>query len=579
MKRGRNDGIAGAAVRTSRSAGRIGVASSVAGETSDRTNGSNHATGAAGLLGLLVVAGLLVLVAGCQVDTGVMPPNQPPVTYLSVLSTLPGSALDTLGYQQILHWWGSDRDGRVEAYLIKWDSGWTPPDSARRWEGDPSWIVTTATTDTFALATYGTADPAWLNPDSLCSPMYGRHTFSVRALDNDGASDPVGKTQTFNVANNPPMLEWSRSFSRPDTSLPAVAFAWHPLDRDGPGTVRSFVYWLTREGKAAADSFFTADTLVALVPTAFGPAGSPEPGTWTLHVLAIDGSRTRSVPISHTWTVGLPHGHYLLIDNASSNCPGNGPGNGSFDEIEDRFFRSVMNTVAPNDYHIMDIEAQGGFRTGVEVGPFLSLFKGVLWYSGMPEAANDAKLAGNLSLADRSNGLRDYLSGGGRLVLCAHNAVGDSAALSRTFQFQVLGIANWYRQSDRTSQHPEYINGNIMLPTNSTVLTAIEGQSDSLLTKGDMSNVDFLILAQAQDITPVFTVAPGFLIGTTPPGELGWHFTPDDQTTVPAALGVLSQWGGRGGRMAVSSLLPSRADGFQSRARVMTALLRRALVD
>lgn len=568
MMRERRDEMDGAAVRASRAAGWTGAADRVAGEASRRTGGTNRAAGAAALLGLLFVGGLLVLAAGCQEDAGVMPPNQTPVTYLSVLSTLPGSELDTLGYRQILHWWGSDRDGRVVAYLIKWDSGWTPPDSARRWPDDPSWIVTTATTDTFALATYGTADPAWVNPDSLTSPMYGRHTFSVRALDNDGAADPVGKTQEFNVANNPPMLEWSHAVLRPDTSLPAVAFAWHPIDRDGPETVRSFVYWLNREGEAAVDSFFTADTLVALRPTAFGPAGSPEPGTWTLHVQAIDDSRTRSVPISYTWTVALPDGDYLLIDNLSSAVPGAAN--------DDLFFRSVMDEVFPNDYHVMNIEtARDGFRTGVEVGPFLSLFKGVLWYSGMPNAVNDTLVARNLARAERFGGLRDYLSGGGRLVLCAQNAVGDSASLSRAFQLDVLGIADHYRLRDLTSLYPDYINGNIPLPTNSFVQTMIGGQRDSLLTRGDMINADFLILAPDPLVTPIFTVAPGFLTAAYPYAD-GWRFTPDDQTTVPTALGLLSE---RFGRMAVSSLIPSRAPDFQSNRRVMADLLRKVLID
>jgi hypothetical protein len=512
------------------------------------------------------VGGLLVLAAGCQEDAGVMPPNQTPVTYLSVLSSLPGSDLDTLGYRQILHWWGSDRDGRVEAYLIKWDSGWTPPDSAHRWVDDPSWIVTTATTDTFALATYGIADSVCSDPDLPCPPRYGQHTFRVRALDNDGAADPVGRTQNFRVENTPPVLQWSRSLARPDTSLPAVAFAWHPIDRDGPRTVRSFVYWLTHEGKAAADSFFTADTLVGLVPTAFGPAGNPQPGAWTLHVQAIDDSRTRSLAISHTWTVRLPGGEYLLIDSAGRDAPGG--------ITEDLFIRSMMDSVTAGNYDIRDIEAEGGFRTGVEVGPFLSLFKGVVWYAGMPNPKDDTAIARDLSLADRSNGLRDYLSGGGRLVLCAQNAVGDSAAISRKFQYEVLGIADHYRWRDVIGLHPEYINGNTSLTRSSVVLATIEGRPDSLKFTSSMDNADFLILDP--DITPVFAVAPGYLARTYTEAE-GYQFTPDDQTTTPAVLGLLSERGG--GRMMVTSLIPSRANGFGNLNRIMGAVLRRVLVD
>lgn len=575
MMRARRNGIEGAAVRSSRTTGRREQAPRAASRTNHRPNGTNRAPGASALFGLLLVGCLLLLSAGCQKDEGVARPNQPPVTYLSVVSSIPGTDLDTLNYSQVLRWWGSDPDGRVEAYLIKWDSGWTPPANAQRWATDPSWIVTTATTDTFALATYGIADSTWGNPDSLPSPMRGRHTFRVRALDNAGAADPVGKTQDFRVTNHPPMLRWSNSYARPVTSLPAVAFAWHPIDRDGPETVRSFVYWLDREGKAAADSFYTADTLVALYPTAFGPAGNPQPGTWTLHVQAVDDSRTRSVPISWTWTVGLPNGQYLLIDNL-----GDVPGAAN----DDVFFRSMMDSVAAGNFHVMDIAqeavasgvaaSQGGFRTGIEVGPFLSLFKGVLWYSGMQRNENDEVVRRNLALADRDNGLRNYLALGGRLIVCAQNAVGDSAALSRKFQTEVLGIRDWYRLRDVTSLNPDYVNGNIKLPSASVIRTSIGGQADSLRTTSTMINADFLLLDP--DVTPVFTVAPGFLLGTVPSDETGWEFTPDEQTTSPVALGLLSE---RTGRMAVSSLIPSRASGFQSDRRVMAGLLRSILLD
>ncbi len=516
------------------------------------------------LLGIMLTGALaLMLTGGCQEDAGVMPGNLPPVTYLSVL----GSELDTLTYRQILHWWGTDRDGRVEAYLIKWGSGWTPPESAVRWTEDPSWIVTTATTDTFALATYGVADSSCTNPDIPCSLRFGRHTFTVRALDNEGAADPVGRTQEFSVKNAPPVLLWSNAFGRPDTSLPAVAFAWHPYDRDGLQSRHSYVYWLTQEGKAAADSFFTADTLVGLGPEAFSASPAepdPQPGTWTLHVQAIDDSRTRSRVISHTWTVRLPDGDYLVIDNL-----GDVPGAA----MDDLFFRSLMDSVVAGDIHVLDIQADGGFRTGVEVGPFLSLFKGVLWYSGMQNAVNDAAVARNLSLADRDNGLREYLTGDGRLVLCAQNAVGDSAALSRSFQREVLGIRDWYRRSDLTSLDPGYVNGNITLPNDSVIRTLIEGQPDSLLIRSPMINADFLILDP--EVAPVFTVAPGYLTTTYPPSE-GWVFTPDDQTAAPAALGLLND---RNGRVAVSSLIPSRAGGYQSHRRVMLALLQTVFRD
>jgi hypothetical protein len=548
------------------------------GRASRREAAAFRTTRAAVFGGLIGMAALLALAAGCQKDAGVMPPNQAPVTYLSVISSHPGSELDTLGldYRQILNWWGSDRDGYVTAYLIKWDGGWTPPADAQHWDVDPSWIVTTATTDTFSLATYGLADTSCSNPDLPCPPMYGRHTFSVRAMDNDGATDPIGKTQDFRVGNSPPVIQWSRSFSRPVTSLPAVSFAWHPIDRNGPQTVRSFVYWLTLEAKAAADSFFTADTLIGLGPTAFGAPGSPQPGTWTLHVQAIDDSRTRSIPISHTWTVALPTAKYLLIDNVGDRVPAG--------QTEDIFFRAMMDSVTAGDYQIMDVEADGGFRTGVEVGPYLSLFKGVVWYSGLrhrgspARPGNDAVMAHYLNLAEQGHGLLDYLNFGGRILICAQNAVGDSAGLSADFQRDVLGITGFYRLQDLTSLFPDWIHGNITLDPNSWVDTDIEGTPDSLRTTYTMTDIDFLITDSS--VAPVFTVPPGFLARVYP-DSTGFVLTPDNQTAAPAVLGVLKDYAGDqpGGRIAVTSLLPSRTGPFQTRNRITTALLRRVLFD
>jgi hypothetical protein len=340
-----------------------------------------------------------------------------------------------------------------------------------------------------------------------------------------------------------------------------VAFAWHPVDLDGPQTVTRFLYWMTRNGGAPTDTFYTADTLVALQPIAFGPPGEPEVGTWTLNVMAEDESHTRSRPISHTWDIFRPNGDYLLIDNVSDNVPGA--------LTEDNFFRAMMDSVVAGNYHVMDIQNDGGFRTGVEVGPFLSLFKAVLWYSGMQNPFNDAVVARNLGIADQGNGLRSYLAGGGRVLLCAQNAVGDSAGLSHAFQREILGVSNYYRMQDLTSQEPDYINGNIPLLSRSVVYTTIAGAADSLLTSSSMVAADFLV--PDPDITPIFTVTPGYLQTAYKPAD-GFIFTPDDQLTYPAALGILSE---RQGRMAVSSLIPSRANGFQTRDRITQALIRR----
>ena len=65
----------------------------------------------------MIVFGLLLTGVGCEEDAGTLPGNFPPATYLSVI----GADLDTTDYRKILHWWGSDRDGEVAGYMIRWD--------------------------------------------------------------------------------------------------------------------------------------------------------------------------------------------------------------------------------------------------------------------------------------------------------------------------------------------------------------------------------------------------------------------------------------------------------------------------
>ncbi len=362
---------------------------------------------------LLFVASALLLHA-CSDSEGPLPGNVPPLTYLSVQ----GADLDTLDYRQILHWWGSDPDGTVIGYLIKWDGGWTPPEGAIRWPADTSFVFTTATTDTFTVPTGGD---------------YAERTFVVRALDDQNAPDPTGKTQRFKVRNWIPELNWSGAITLPDSSLPAVTFAWSPRDLDGRQSVRRFRYWLDGADSTAAP--IVSDTLVALVPEDF----EGRFGVRTVKAQAFDESLAPSNVISHTWTVREPTGEYLLIDNVSNDVPGFAR--------EDAFFRAVLDSVAPGNYFVYDVKTRGGFRSAQEVYPLLSFFKGVVWYSGLPNVGNDASMLANLKLAE--SGLSRYLDDGGRVLIAATNAVGNNAGLSVAFARARFGVDDFFHVAGR----------------------------------------------------------------------------------------------------------------------------------
>jgi|GEM_PF-633048 len=92
--------------------------------------------------------------------------NSPPETHLSIV--MPDSALpDTSTSMQIPHWWGSDVDGEVMGYLVRWDYFEDQP-------GFSQWFWTTAETDTFFVPIQ--------TPDSS-------FTIEVRAVDNSAQWD------------------------------------------------------------------------------------------------------------------------------------------------------------------------------------------------------------------------------------------------------------------------------------------------------------------------------------------------------------------------------------------------------
>ena len=75
------------------------------------------------------------------------------------------------------------------------------------------------------------------------------------------------------------------------------------------------------------------------------------------------------------------------------------------------------------------------------------------------------------------------------------------------------------------------------------------------------------------DVTPLFTVPPGFIVNAYP--DYAGTLQPDQSETA-AAVGVLST---RSGRAGVLTFVPSRANGFLNRDRVVAEILRRVLID
>ena len=115
----------------------------------------------------VILAVIVLLVYACSERHSNQPlGNTPPETHLSIV--MPDSVLpDTSTSMQIPHWWGSDPDGEIMGYLVRWDYFADQP-------GFGEWFWTVSESDTFFVPIR--------TPDSSFS-------IEVKAVDNSAVWD------------------------------------------------------------------------------------------------------------------------------------------------------------------------------------------------------------------------------------------------------------------------------------------------------------------------------------------------------------------------------------------------------
>ncbi len=500
-------------------------------------NDRARSSGAGFALWMLLVCAATAHLLGCSKETQPRPGDAPPVTYLSIQ----GTSLDTLSYHIVLHWWGTDPDGQVVGYLIRWNGAWNRPSNSRPWGADSTWAFTTAETDTF---------------DVPIAATYGERTFTVRAVDNAGQVDTPGKSQTFRVRDSAPTIAWSATLTLPDTTLPVTPFAIHVYDADGVDTVRHIRYWLTPDPAlhlAAPDTVDGSDTLLVLKKSDFGADSTNLSGRWTVHFQAMDAAGLRSGILSHQWSVIMPTGDYLLIDEAPHTVPGYA--------VEDTTYRALMDSLHAA-YTTQDLEVRGHFQTPEVVYPFFKMFRGVVWYSAIHDVTNDAAVVQDIGVAE--SGIREYVQSGGRFLFIATNAVGTGAAFSDPFSSQVLGVQSVFQDA---------LIGSDIGVMNRSILQVDLGQGpDSVKTSNSSPDADFVALNAGP--SALIFVPPGYLAQTYPQLQIS-----PDQSQQPAVLGLMNSYGS--GRIGLVTFMLSRVRGFsfaQGR-RIQTALFRHVLLD
>jgi hypothetical protein len=164
------------------------------------------------LLGVLVIG---ILWASCDAGiTGDYIENQAPSTYMTIAG-IDREDEFRLSSQIRISWWGNDPDGYLAGF-----------EYAINDTSEGAWSFTTRTDSTFILPiTEGqTVD------DVL---------FKVRAIDNDGAKDPVGARLRYPIINSTPSAAFKPTETPADTMFGIASFGWTIDDPDGLLNVRS----------------------------------------------------------------------------------------------------------------------------------------------------------------------------------------------------------------------------------------------------------------------------------------------------------------------------------------------------
>lgn len=325
---------------------------------------------------LLLLATAALLLVGCGLK-GALEPNAPPETTQYVQG-----ALDTVNHVVRLHWLGTDVDGEVVGYEIRFRSPAAPAETA--------WVFTDRTDSTFTVFT----------PAGYANPV-----FEVRAIDDDGERDPTPARNDFQFSNQAPIVDIVAGPAVNDTTFASVTVTWSAGDPDGDATRLQFLVWL--DGNEANPVTTTSRTFT--VPTSsFLVAGDLVTGRRTLYVRAVDDGGRAGEADSVTWIVRRAVtgslARLLIVDDV----PTSNPSNVRFDTM---FTNSAARAgIAADEYTVLRMQTGQPFRSAADVAQTLKLFQSVIWYR-----SNETVFP--LLLHDYQQGIEDYVDAGGRFYI------------------------------------------------------------------------------------------------------------------------------------------------------------------
>jgi hypothetical protein len=336
-------------------------------------------------LALLVLVALAFL-AGCSPRRMLVPRLSPETTVFVQ------GPVDTVSYRVHLYWFGSDPDGYVVAYELRFINPIQPADT--------QWVRTTSTDSVFAVYT----------PTGLSQPV-----FEVRAVDNEGMADPTPARQTFKFSNQAPTLAIGSGPGPNDTTFASVTVSWVATDPDGDIGNATYRVWL--DGHDTDPDITTATTYT--VPTdRFLQGGALLSGPRTLSVQAIDEAGYATVPQSLQWYVRAPvtgsRARLLIIDDS----PGTSPPQVRQDSL---FVNTADRNLPVGTFSILKLESSQPFRSAMDLEQTLKLFEAVIWYRGAESTSQPI-------LTNYRDGLAHYLESGGRFFIESQQLVAGEGA-------------------------------------------------------------------------------------------------------------------------------------------------------
>ncbi len=330
------------------------------------------------LIGLSLALGVL---AACS-PKKMMAPDVPPETTLFVQGPV-----DPVNHVVHLYWFGTDPDGNVVGYEVRFLGLPAPRDT------DSTWAFTTRTDSIFTVFT----------PGGATNPI-----FEVRAIDNAGLKDATPAREDFRFTNLPPTVRLLDVPRQRDTTFASVTVTWTANDPDGDASHMKFRIWL--DGNEAQPDLATGSSFT--VPTAqFRRKGVLTEGMRTLFIQPIDDGGLAGSVDSTSWFVRAPatggihhEGRILLIDDVPSSVPVNYTS-------DTLYANAVQRTMVPPEaVSLLRLEFTQPFRSSKDIEQTFELFDAVVWYRSTQTALSTV-------LSKFSDGIGAYLNAGGRFYL------------------------------------------------------------------------------------------------------------------------------------------------------------------